>query len=431
MESMREPSRNTGFVSAVIAFVLLGLPYALSATSGTPAADATTALPGIHSRAASIFCQNGLNATGTIFLVETVVVFILALLAQRFGSRFGTLGAALQKDGMLIAALLALVCLPFFTAWQTDSSVCERGKAYFWESIFIDVFILAILAISYNLLFGFTGIVSFGHAAFFGIGAYMVGIFIKFMEMSWWQSVLATLVVGVLIALVKGVVGLRIRGLYFALFTLAFAEVFFLLAGNRLLVDITGAEDGFTFAVPDFLNTVKNRLFFYYLTLVVLVLAFLLVRRLMRSPTGQVLVALRDNEDRAQMLGFNTFYYKLVALALSGVLATGAGILRGLAAKGASPNVLGVGFTFDPLLATIIGGAGTFVGPVLGTGLMHLLEQSLRDTIVTIGSAEVNIGEHWALILGVTFIVIVLAFPRGIVGSLQNWWQRWRARQVK
>lgn len=431
MLSMREPSKNTGWVSLAIAAVLLALPYALAAASGTPAADATTVLPGIHSRAASIFCQSGLNITGTIFILETALVFILALLAQRISSRLGVIGAALQKDGMFIAALLALVSLPFFTAWQTDSSICERGKAYFWESIFIDVFILAILAISYNLLFGFTGIVSFGHAAFFGLGAYMVGIFIKLMEMNWWQSVLATLVVGILIALVKGVVGLRIRGLYFALFTLAFAEVFFLLAGNRLLVDITGAEDGFTFAVPDFLNTVKNRLFFYYLTLVVLVIAFLLVRRLMRSPTGQVLVALRDNEDRAQMLGFNTFYYKLVALVLSGVLATGAGILRGLAAKGASPNVLGVGFTFDPLLATIIGGAGTFVGPVLGTGLMHLLEQSLRDTIVTIGSTEVNIGEHWALILGVTFIVIVLAFPRGIVGSLQSWWQRWRARQVK
>ena len=431
MVSIREPSKNTGWVSLVTATVLLALPYALAASTGTPAADAATALPGIHSRAASIFCQSGLNPTGAIFMVETVIFFFLALLAQRYGSRFGTLGAALQKDGMMIAALLALVCLPFFTAWQTDSSVCERGKAYFWESIFIDVFILAILSISYNLLFGFTGIVSFGHAAFFGLGAYMVGIFIKFMGWNWWQAVLATLLVGILVALVKGVVGLRIRGLYFALFTLAFAEVFYLLAGNRLLVDITGAEDGFTFEVPDFLNTVKNRLFFYYLTLVVLVIAFLLVRRLMRSPTGQVLVALRDNEDRAQMLGFNTFYYKLVALALSGLLATGAGILRGLAAKGASPNVLGVGFTFDPLLATIIGGAGTFVGPVLGTGLMHLLEQSLRDTIFTIGSTEVNIGEHWALILGVTFIVIVLAFPRGIVGSLQSWWQRWRARQVK
>jgi len=202
--------------------------------------------------------------------------------------------------------------------------------------------------------------------------------------------------------------------------------VFFLLAGNRILVNVTGAEDGFTFDVPDWLNATRNRFFFYYMTLVLMVLAFLLVRRLMDSPTGQVLRALRDNEERAQMVGFNTLYFKLIALVIAGVLATGAGVLRGLSLKGASPNVLGVSFTFDPLLATIIGGTGTFAGPVLGAFGLHLVEQALRDTVVTLGSLEVNIGERWALILGVLFIVIVLLFPRGVVGTLQGWRARWR-----
>lgn len=245
---------------------------------------------------------------------------------------------------------------------------------------------------------------------------------IKHAEWSWWAAVIAALVIGALIALIQGVVGLRIKSLYFSLFTLAFAEVFFLLAGNRIMVDLTGAEDGFTFSVPDWLNATKNRFFFYSMVLGFLVLAFVTVRRLMQSPTGQALRAVRDNEARAQMVGFNTFQYKLFALVVSGVMATAAGVLRGIVLKGASPNVLGLSFTFDPLLATIIGGIGTFIGPVLGAFGLHLVEQALRDTILTFGMIEVNIGERWALILGLLFIVIVILFPKGIVGSLQEWW---------
>lgn len=421
------PNR-TGMISLVILAACLLLPYVVAVIGGQSDAS-LNGWQALHSRAQSIYCSNGLTPTGTLLMLETGLLLAGTLLTFWRGRQLGSPGAALNQSGFLIFVLLLFVSIPFIIAWQTDSSVCERGKAYFWESIFIDIFILTILAISYNLLFGFSGIVSFGHAAFFGTGAYLVGILIKQLEWAWWLAVLAALLVGVLIALLKGVIGLRIKGLYFALFTLAFAEVFYLLAGNRLLVNITGAEDGFTFSVPDFLNTTKNRLFFYYLVLLLMVLAFLMVRRLMNSPTGQVLYALRDNEERAQMLGYNTFYFKLIALVLSGLMATGAGVLRGIAAKGASPNVLGVGFTFDPLLATIIGGTATFNGPVLGAALIHLLEQSLRDTILTVGNLEINIGERWALILGVVFIVIVLAFPRGIVGTIQGWWMRWRSRK--
>jgi branched-chain amino acid transport system permease protein len=174
------------------------------------------------------------------------------------------------------------------------------------------------------------------------------------------------------------------------------------------------------------LNTTQNRLFFYFIALAALVLAFILVRRLMNSPTGRVLSALRDNEGRAQMLGYNTFHFKLISIVLAGILATLAGVLRGLALKGASPGVLGLDFTITPLLMTIIGGAGTFVGPVLGAFLIHLTEEALRDAVVTIGAVSVNIGERWALILGVLFIVSVMVFPQGIVGTLRSWWIRRR-----
>jgi branched-chain amino acid transport system permease protein len=353
----------------------------------------------------------------SILVVQLGLIAIIVTLSYAIGDRLPAIFSAFKRGGWHILAFLLLIALPFFIAWLTDSSVCSRGKAFFWQSIFIDVFILAILAISYNLMFGFAGVISFGHALFFGLGAYTVGLLMLHLAFPWWLAILSALIVGIIIALIKGFVGLRIRGLYFALFTLAFAEVFFILAGNRVMVNITGAEDGFTFAVPDWLNMTKNRFFFYYLALAALVVAFIVVQRLINSPTGRVMHAMRDNEDRAQMLGYNTFYFKLIAIVTAGVLAAGAGVLRGLALKGASPGVLGLDFTINPLLMVIIGGLGTFTGPIIGAFGLRLIEQFLRDSIWTVGGIEVNIGERWALILGVIFILSVMIFPHGIVGT--------------
>ncbi len=379
------------------------LPYLFAGAMGT-AAEGTTGLGAFHSAAESVYCEKGFTVVAGVFLVEVVLAV-------------GLWAATRRGAWLTMAAGVLLAALPYLFAWQTTTSACTRGQAFFWESILIDVMILAILAVSYNLMFGFSGIVSFGHAAFFGTGAYTAGLLAAKTDMPWWAAILLTLAIGVVIALIKGGVGLRIKGLYFALFTLAFAEIIFLLAGNRLLVDITGAEDGITFPVPDMLNATTNRLFFYYVTFIIFVLAYLFVQRLIHSPPGKVLTALRDNEARAQTLGYNTFQFKLLAIVVAGLLATGAGILRGIALKGASPNVLGLDFTMTPLLMTIIGGQGTFAGPVVGAFLLRLLEQVLRDTVIHIGSWEINIGERWSLILGAFFIAVVLLFPQGIVGT--------------
>ncbi len=417
--------RRAGLIGVIVLVLFVAIPYAFAAVTGKPD-EGLAGLAAWHSAAESLYCQKGLNPATLILLVETSVFGVATLAAWRAGDRMGAPGAALRGDGWHLLVVMVLITAPFLIGAQTESSVCSRGQAFFWESVLIDAFILAILSISYNLLFGFTGVVSFGHAAFFGMGAYTVGLLMKHADAPWWLAILGAIVVGVVIALIKGVVGLRIKGLYFALFTLAFAQVFFLLAGNRILVDLTGAEDGFTFKVPDWLNTTQNRLLFYFIALAALAASFTLVRRLMNSPTGRVLSALRDNESRAQMIGYNTFHFKLIAITLAGILATLAGVLRGLALKGASPGVLGLDFTITPLLMTIIGGAGTYVGPVLGAFLIHLTEEALRDTVVTVGAVSLNIGERWALVLGLIFIFIVLVFPRGIVGSVQIWWARSR-----
>ncbi len=399
--------RTVMAVIAVWAVVAVAIPYGLAAlVKGTAEAKV-------------LACARGV----TPFAVMATLMFAGVALAVVLRSRLPwPLAPVLSTHGVRLLAAQALVYLPFWLAWLTHSSACTRGRAFFWQSVLVETFILAILAASYNLMFGFAGVISFGHAAFFGLGAYGVGLLMKHLGWGLFPAVGVTLVASALLgALVSGI-SLRTRGLYFALFTLALAEILHILVANRILVDITGAEDGFTFTVPTWLDPVRHRLLFYYLALVSLLLTYVLIYRLIFSPTGRVLLALRENEARAQMLGYNTFAYKTFAIVLAGVLASYAGILRGLLNKGASPNVLGLSFTMDPLLMSIIGGLGTFDGPVLGAFLLRLIQDMLRDTVVHLGPWDINVGERWALILGIIFVVSVLAFPQGIVGT-------WRARR--
>ncbi len=368
--------------------------------------------------AAAMICAEGYTPFVGAALGTWLLLGMAVLGARRVAGANGPL-TALRNHGARLWILYLLLITPFLLAWATDSSACIRGKAFFWQSVFIETFILAILAASYNLMFGFSGVLSFGHAAFFGLGAYGVGLLMKHAGMDLVPAMVITIVASAVLGLMVSGIALRVHGLYFAIFTLAMAEILHLLAANRIFVDLTGAEDGFTFAVPDWINAASNRMTFYYLSLGLLILTFAVIYRLIYSPSGRVLAAVRDNEQRAQMLGFNTFTYKTLAIVLAGALGTMAGILRGLLNKGASPNVLGVGFTVDPLLMTIIGGTGTFDGPIVGAFLLRLAEQLLRDTVVSLGPWQVNIGERWALLLGVLFIASVLIFPKGIIGSLR------------
>jgi branched-chain amino acid transport system permease protein len=184
----------------------------------------------------------------------------------------------------------------------------------------------------------------------------------------------------------------------------------------------TGSEDGFSVnTIPDFLNPSQHRLSYYYLALVITVLVFLIIRRIMNSPTGRVLLAIRENEDRAQSIGYNTLRYKLMAIVVASVMAALAGVILFGLNKKVGPEMFGVRFTIQPLLMTIIGGIGTFSGPVLGATLLDLSEVIFNREYV-IGGMTINIGQYWSLILGIAFIVAVLIFPQGIVGTLQKWW---------
>lgn len=344
-----------------------------------------------------------------------------------------TLRITFQSNWFYIALLIFLIVFPHLVGWITGEGpfgVRGRpvGQSIFWQGIMVEVLVFCILAMSYNLMFGFTGVISFGHALFFGLGAYALGLVLEYTALGPDWGLLLGAVIGVglagLIGLAMGFVSLRLKGVYFAIFTLAVAEMAFIYVGRWAL---TNAEDGFALSnLPDLFNPTRNRLFFYYFAVAVTVATFLIIRRLMYSPTGRVMLAIRENEDRAQAIGFNTLRYKLLAIVLSSMMAALAGMIHVTLLKKVGPEVMSVTYTIEPLLMVIIGGIGTFTGPVLGAVGLHLSERVL-DREFVLGPLTLNIGEYWPLFLGATFILVVLIFPQGVVGT----WNRWRLNRAQ
>ena len=307
------------------------------------------------------------------------------------------------------AVLALLVAFPFLLSLLSGQPV-SAGAPKFWQGMLIQVFILAVYAMSYDLLMGYTGILSFGHAMFFGAGAYTAGILLKHAGWALGPTILAVIGVAIAQSILIGVVSLRVRGVYLTMATLAFAQMFFILSQATDLRGITGAEDGLHgIHVPAWMDPTNQRLTFYFLALAFCVLMYLIARRVVDSPPGRVMVAIRENEARAQMIGFNTFIYKLLAVILSGVMAALAGLMNALWNLNATPDVLGVETTISALLMTIIGGVGTLTGPMLGAVVLQLLGYWLNEIF----------GPRWPLIIGGIYMLLVLFLPYGIVGTWQ------------
>lgn len=353
----------------------------------------------------------------------------------------GDLRRIFRENWFYILVAVFLLLMPYLVGWLTGSSpfgvprgerVIMRGESPYWMAVFIEIFALSVLVMSYNIMFGFTGVISFGHALFFGLGGYIVGMMWQQnaleSNLSFGIGILLTLLVTGVIGLLIGLVTLRLRGVYFAIFTLAIAEMVWIFVGRW---SVTNGEDGFSInAMPAWLDPSQNRLNLYYLGLALFIFTFLFIRRLINSPTGSVFQAIRENEERAQTIGYHTLRYKLVAIVIAGMLAGLAGILHAVLNKKLGPEMFSVGYTVDAMLMTIIGGVGTFTGPVLGAGGLHLLNTQFRDYVLVIGETSVNIGESWLLIQGFIFILAVLIFPYGIVGTWRRWQTRWKARQA-
>lgn len=285
------------------------------------------------------------------------------------------------------------------------------------------VFIFAIFAMSYDLLLGFTGIVSFGHAMFFGIGAYTIGIFMNRFEPTLANLLIALLVVILLTGVVSFIIGLltlRLKSHFYAMLTLAFSGLFLILAEKWRT--ITYGNDGFTFRVPEIF---RDRTDFYLICLALLIIVFLLLRRLIDSPLGRIIQAIRENEQRTESLGFQVLHYKIISSVVSGIIAGIAGMLYSISLRFVNTSVFAIDITLDALLMTIIGGVGTLIGAVIGSGLIEFAHHWLTEM------AKVHwIFERWIIFFGIIYILAVMFFPQGIVGTLKSLTFKKKKKQV-
>lgn len=336
----------------------------------------------------------------------------MASIATKQTKETGIIGWV-RENSRLLALLVGMLLLPFVIALFNGQSISdvlnsESGSAKFWQGLLIEVFILAIYAISYDLVLGVTGLLSFGHAMFFAVGAYFTGIALKSFEWGIGLTLVGLVVAGVLQALLFGVVLPRVRGITFALVTLGIASMFHIVIQASEVAEWTGADVGLQGVIaPDFLNVANERFRFYVIVLVALFFVYLIYRRFLDSPTGRVCVAIRENEDRALMLGYNTFYFKLTALIVASITAALAGFFHTIYQPIVSPNVASLGWTVAALLIILMGGVGTLSGAVVGAAVFRLLEYWLDNTF----------GEAASFLLGLIYVGIVLFLPFGIVGT--------------
>ncbi len=279
----------------------------------------------------------------------------------------------------------------------------------------------AIFACAFNLLLGFTGLLSFGHAAFFGSAAYITGWLIKSQHLTPELGIAAGVVGAGVIGLMVGLVAIRRQGIYFAMITMAIAQMVYFVC---LQSPFTGGEDGLQ-GVPRGslfgLLSLESDTALYYVVVLLFVACFLTISRIVHSPFGQVLKMIRENEPRAISLGYQVDRYKLLAFVLSAALAGLGGSLKTLVMGFATLSDAHWSMSGEVILMTLLGGVGTFFGPVFGAGIVVSLQDLLAD----------KVGSWVSVIIGVIFVLCVLAFRKGVVGEVQAYLERRRRILVK
>jgi branched-chain amino acid transport system permease protein len=268
----------------------------------------------------------------------------------------------------------------------------------------------AMFACAFNLLLGYTKMLSFGHAAYFGASAYITGWLVTVHGWGTIEGILGGVAVSMLLGIVIGAIAVRRQGIYFAMITLALAQVVYFVC---LQAQLTGGENGLQ-GIPRGsvfgLLGLGNDRAMYYFVLAVFVAVFFFIRRIVHSPFGQVLKAIRANEPRAVSLGYKVDRYKLTAFVLSASLAGLAGSLKALVLGFATLSDVSQGNSGEVILMTLLGGSGTFLGPVVGANVVVTLQEYLSDLV----------GSWVSVIIGAIFVVCVLLFRRGFVGEIQR-----------
>jgi branched-chain amino acid transport system permease protein len=277
--------------------------------------------------------------------------------------------------------------------------------------------ILAIFAMSLDLLQGVTGLVSLGHAAYFGVAGYALAFITPAGEpVSLYASLPIAIGASALLALLIGFLVVRTHGIYFIMVTMAFAQmVFYLFFDNKVL----GGSDGIyiNFKPDALLFDLENKKVFYYFTLGCLTVIYAFLRRLLWSPFGRALAGIRVNEHRMRALGFGTFSHKLAAFTLAGALAGLAGYLWGAQTGYVNPELMGFHMSAHVIMMVILGGMGNFAGAIIGAFSFEYLLHAFKDLPVVAG---MQLGKHWQLWMGLFIVALVVFAPRGILGLLQR-----------
>jgi branched-chain amino acid transport system permease protein len=331
---------------------------------------------------------------------------------------------------VLVVILLALAFMPFIFPGVKALNVAAK------------ILVFIVLVASFDLLLGYTGIVSFAHTMFFGIGAYGIAIASTRMGPGWSAIVVGlavALALSFVLALAVGLFSLRVRAIFFSMITLAVAAAFQTLASQ--LSDITGGEDGLTFKMPEMLSpgfqlsdtpflgvSLDGRLIGYYLLFATTLVLLLAMLRIVNSPFGRVLQAIRENEFRAEAIGYRVVVYRTTSSILSALFATVAGAMLAIWLRYNGPDTsLSFEIMLDVLLIVVIGGMGTIYGAAIGSSIFVVAQSYLQDLLQLASDATSALPwlsallspDRWLLWLGLLFVLSVYYFPTGIVGRLR------------
>ena len=284
----------------------------------------------------------------------------------------------------------------------------------FWRRFVTEILIWGLLAMSSDVLIGYTGMVSFGHSAFFGLGMYgAAAALLAVKPANLWLALLSGLTAAAVVAVFVAYFATRLRDIYFAITTLVFSQIFYVIIFTW--TEVTGGENGLSFrrpdlSVPGLFSVPFTSETLHWFVLAVVTISYLLLRRITQSPFGMVLQAIRENEPRTRAIGYRVERYKIVAVMLSGLFAGLAGILYAIQSKFAAPDFVFFLVSGETVIFNVMGGMGTLVGPVAGAAFFLLLREGLSRYFT----------EYYLLPVGLIFTAMVIFMPQGLLG----FWKR-------
>jgi len=298
----------------------------------------------------------------------------------------------LKRGWWLIALLIASIIAPLF--------VTE-----FYLTVLCETLVMSLLALSFNLLFGYMGQLSFGQAAFYGLGGYTVAMLMTKVHFNFWLSIVAGVFVASIIGLIVGFFCVRLRGIYFAILTLAFGQLIFFIVFKWH--NFTGGDDGIQGVFPP--ELLKSPTSYYYFILLIFLASTFIIWRLLHSPFGLTIQSMRENSERTEFLGINIARYQLIAFVIAAAIAGLAGAIWVPFYRSVAPSYLTWIKSGEPVMAAILGGPSIFYGPILGMFIMTFFHSWVLGFTI-----------YWPVVMGALILLIIFFLPGGILGFIQE-----------